>query len=35
MKNKKSVTIETLKALKPARFDTVEMILEKYERVKR
>lgn len=35
IKNKESVTIETLKALKTARFDTVEMILKKYERVKK
>ncbi|RSL73197.1 hypothetical protein CEP54_000326 [Fusarium duplospermum] len=30
-----SVTIETLKTLKAGRFDTVEMIMEKYKRVKR
>lgn len=30
-----SVTVETLKMLKAARFDTVEMISKKYERVKR
>ncbi|KAI8713119.1 Metallophos domain-containing protein [Fusarium sp. LHS14.1] len=32
---KLSVTIETLKSLKTARFDTVEMIMEKYKRVKK